>query len=103
MIFFSPLCSNFTVATGLCAEPSIFITSPKPNFWCSTRCPSCRLLVSLAAKSAEGTCSTVFAAGFGAIYDGLLWVDGGGPYRFSACVAPPNPDLIRSNALVGNG
>ena len=32
MIFFSPLYWNLTVATGLCADPSMLTTSPNPNF-----------------------------------------------------------------------
>ena len=38
----SPLCSNLTVAIGLCSAPSIFITSPKPNFAGALLvCPAC--------------------------------------------------------------
>src|ERR1700679_3660891 len=65
MIFFSPLYWNLTVAIGLWVDPSMPTTSPNPNFWCSTFCPTCNPEVSLATKSGEGLCSMVFKYGLG--------------------------------------
>jgi hypothetical protein len=60
MIFFSPFCSNFTVATELCAAPSIFIS----GFYPSLR----------SKRKAVGTCLVFKGIEFDAFNIGIVYL-----------------------------